>query len=209
MSHETAVEETIRRVRAVAVLRLRDHRQTVLIGETLVDAGLIVMEVTLDHPDALDALRRLRETLGDSGVLGVGTVRTPVQVREAVAAGAQFCVTPHTDTTLVKAAVEVGLVAIPGACTATEVAACADAGARFVKLFPAAPLGPDYLRVLRGPFPDVPFIPTGGIRHDQLTAWYDAGALAVGLGSDLISADLTELRRRATVAARQAKGNQR
>ncbi len=201
---QTQTEDAVRKARAVVVLRLRDHRNTVRMGETLVDAGLTIMEVTLDHPDSIAALQRLHEALGERAVLGAGTVRTSDQVAAAAAAGARFCVSPHTDPAVIEATVQAGLVAIPGACTATDVATAVDSGAQLVKLFPAAPLGPDYLRALRGPFRDVPFVPTGGIRHDQLQPWYDAGAVAVGLGSDLISEDLTELHRRATVTATQA-----
>jgi Entner-Doudoroff aldolase len=196
----------IEQARSIVVLRLQDHAKTVRMGQILAEEGLRVMEVTLDHPDSVAALRQLDKALGGDVLLGAGTVRSAEQVRIAADAGARFCVSPHTDPAVVAAAIKAGLASIPGACTATEVATAVDAGAHFVKLFPAAPLGPGYLSALRGPFRDVKFVPTGGIPHNQLQPWYDAGAVAVGLGSDLIvDEDLDELLRRAAVAASQAR----
>lgn len=162
------------------------------------------MEVTLDNPDSLSAIRQLRDALGEEVTLGAGTVRTTEQVREAAESGAQFCVSPHVDPRIVSASKNAGLVSIPGACTPTEVEMAIDAGADCVKLFPAGPLGVKYLAALRSPFPNVRFVPTGGISHGELRPWYEAGAFAVGLGSDLVRVkDLSELRRRAKIAAGQ------
>lgn len=201
-----AAVAAIERARTVVVLRLRDHRQTVRIGETLAEAGLTVIEVTLDHPDSVAALRRLHDAIGSRTVLGAGTVRSGEQVAVAADAGARFIVSPHTDPAVIQATRRANLASLPGACTPTEVALAQDSGADFVKLFPAGPLGPDYLRALRGPFRDVRFVPTGGLRHDRLQPWYAAGAVAVGLGSDLIAAEPDELARRARVVVSQVDG---
>jgi L-fuconolactonase len=144
----------IEQARSIVVLRLQDHAKTVRMGQILAEEGLRVMEVTLDHPDSVAALRQLDKALGGDVLLGAGTVRSAEQVRIAADAGARFCVSPHTDPAVVAAAIKAGLASIPGACTATEVATAVDAGAHFVKLFPAAPLGPGYLSALRGPFRD-------------------------------------------------------
>jgi Entner-Doudoroff aldolase len=185
--------EQIRRTGAVAILRLTDHSHTLDVARALADAGLDVIEVTLDHPAALDALRAMADALPDHVLLGAGTVRRPDQVTSAAAAGARFCVSPNVDAAVIRASLADGLEPLPGACTATEVAAALDAGARMLKLFPAGPLGPGYLRALRGPFPDVPFMPTGGVSASNVADWFAAGVIAVGAGSELCgAADVAE-----------------
>jgi Entner-Doudoroff aldolase len=193
---------------AIAILRMTDHRHVAAVGTALYEAGLKAMEVTFDHPGGPGALRELRAALPGDALLGAGTVRTREQVEEAAACGARYCVSPHTDPGLIRAVLGAGLEPLPGAATATEVAAALDAGARLVKLFPAGALGIPYLRALRGPFREVSFVPTGGIRHDAAGEWLEAGAVAVGLGSDLVPAapgpgDLPGIARRAAVVAAQ------
>jgi 2-dehydro-3-deoxyphosphogluconate aldolase / (4S)-4-hydroxy-2-oxoglutarate aldolase len=185
---ETEVVADVRRAGAIAILRLREHTHAVALGRLLLDAGLPVMEVTFDHPGAPDALRSMVDQLPAGALLGAGTVRTTEQISRCKDAGGRFCVSPHTDPGLIRASLDAGLEPIPGAHTASEVAAATDAGARLVKLFPAAPLGLRYLRAMLGPFRDVLFVPTGGIGHDEVGAWLRAGAVAVGLGSDLVPA---------------------
>jgi 2-dehydro-3-deoxyphosphogluconate aldolase / (4S)-4-hydroxy-2-oxoglutarate aldolase len=200
--------ERLRDSGAVAIMRLRDHGLSVEIGHALAGAGLAVMEVTLDDPGALGALRALADVLPDDVLLGAGTVRRPEQVAEAADAGARFCLSPHCDPAIVEAALAAGLVPVPGAATATEVARGLDAGARIVKLFPAGPLGIGYMKALHGPFRGTAFLPTGGIRHDEVGEWLQAGAIAVGLGSDLVpglpqASDLERIAERAAVVVAQ------
>ena len=200
--------ERLRDSGAVAIMRLRDHGLSVEIGHALAGAGLAVMEVTLDDPGALGALRALADALPAEVLLGAGTVRRVEQVAEAADAGARFCLSPHCDPAIVEAALAAGLEPVPGAGTATEVARGLDAGARIVKLFPAGPLGTGYLKALHGPFRGAAFLPTGGIRHDEVGTWLDAGATAVGLGSDLVPAlpqasDLEGIATRAAVVVEQ------
>ena len=206
--------ERLRDSGAVAIMRLRDHGLSVEIGHVLAGAGLLVMEVTLDDPAALGALRALADALPDEVLLGAGTVRRPEQVAEAAEAGARFCLSPHCDPAIVEATLAAGLEPVPGAGTATEVARALDAGARVVKLFPAGPLGIGYLNALHGPFRGTAFLPTGGIRHDEVGEWLEAGAAAVGLGSDLVPAlpeasDLERIAERATVVVEQVASARR
>ena len=202
------VQDRIRAAGAVAILRMRDHREAVAVGVALAEAGVTAMEVTLDHADAAQTIRDLGKELPDTTLIGAGTVRTAAQVEEAAQAGARFCVSPHVSTEVVRAALGAELEPLPGAGTATEVSVAWDAGARLVKLFPAGPLGVGYLRAMRGPFRDVGFVPTGGIAHDQVADWLRAGASAVGLGSDLVPSepgreDISRIAERARVVVRQ------
>ena len=206
--------ERLRDSGAVAIMRLRDHGRSVEIGHALAGAGLAVMEVTLDHPGAARALRALADALPGDVLLGAGTVRRVEQVAEAADAGARFCLSPHCDPAIVEATLAAGLEPVPGAGTATEVARALDSGARVVKLFPAGPLGIGYLNALQGPFRGTAFLPTGGIRHDEVGAWLEAGATAVGLGSDLVPAvpeasDLERIAERAAVVVEQVAGARR
>ena len=207
-THEPDAPARLRDAGAVAIMRLRDHRRSVEIGHALAGAGLTVMEITLDDPAALGALRALADALPSSVLLGAGTVRRPEQVAQAADAGARFCLSPHCDPAIVEATLEAGLEPVPGAGSATEVARALDAGARVVKLFPAGPLGVGFMKALLGPFRGTDFLPTGGIRHDGVGEWLEAGAAAVGLGSDLVPAvpeatDLDGIAARARVVAEQ------
>jgi Entner-Doudoroff aldolase len=205
---ERGALERLRDGGAVAIMRLRDHRRSVEIGHALAGAGLTVIEITLDDPAALRALRALADALPESVLLGAGTVRRPEQVAQAADAGARFCLSPHFDPAIVEATLAAGLEPVPGAASATEVARALDAGARVVKLFPAGPLGVGYMKALLGPFRGTDFLPTGGIRHDGVGEWLQAGAAAVGLGSDLVpavpeAADLDGIAARARAVAEQ------
>jgi 2-dehydro-3-deoxyphosphogluconate aldolase / (4S)-4-hydroxy-2-oxoglutarate aldolase len=205
---ETEVVAGVRRAGAIAILRLREHTHAVALGQLLLDAGLPVMEVTFDHPGAPAALRCMVDQLPAAALLGAGTVRTTQQISWCKDAGGRFCVSPHTDPDLIGACIDAGLEPIPGAQTATDVATATDAGARLIKLFPAGPLGLRYLRAMLGPFSDVLFVPTGGIRHDEVGTWLQAGAVAVGLGSDLVPAvpsqsELDAIARRARKVSKQ------
>jgi Entner-Doudoroff aldolase len=199
--------DDVRASRVVAILRLRDHGLAVEVADALVRGGIRVLELTLDDPGALGALRAVAAR--SEIVVGAGTVLDTHTVAAAADAGARFVVSPNTDPRVIRAALEAGLDALPGALTATEVASAIEAGARLVKLFPAGPLGVGYLRALRGPFGGVDFVPTGGIAHDAIREWLDAGAVAVGLGSDLVparptDADLETIEARARIAVEAA-----
>jgi Entner-Doudoroff aldolase len=194
--------------RVVAILRLRDHGLAAEVCDALARGGIRVLELTQDDPGALEALRAVAGR--DDVVVGAGTVLDPRTVPALADAGARFVVAPNTDRRVIAAALDAGLAPIPGALTATEVATALDAGATIVKLFPAGPLGPGYLRALRGPFERVDFVPTGGIAHDAVGEWLAAGAAAVGLGSDLVDArptdaDLAGIEARARVAVEAAR----
>ncbi len=182
------MNETLERLRAasvLAVLRTPDADSAVRAAEALVAGGVRAIELTFTTPGAADAIRRTRAALGDDVIVGAGTIRDRGQLDAALEAGAEFLVTPHLDAELLPAMLASGRLALPGTLTPTEMAAAIAAGAEAVKLFPASAFGPSYLQALRGPFPDLQVVPTGGIGPGDVAAWLAAGAVAVGAGSEL------------------------
>jgi len=180
------IRHQLGRSRVLAVIRLRNATSDpVAMAEGLVRAGVAAVECTMDSPDALDILKRLRRELDSSIIVGAGTVTKIEQVDQLESIGVSFVVSPHTDEALISRTIAVGMEAIPGVLTPSDIQRALTAGASILKLFPAAPMGIGYLRALHGPFPDVGWIPTGGILLDDASAWLDAGALCVGVGSSL------------------------
>lgn len=149
----------------------------------LARGGIDQVEVTIDTPGALEAVAA---AAGKGRTVGVGTVVDSEQVRASAAAGARFVVSPGLVPEVIETALTLGLEPVPGVFTATEILAATAAGARMVKLFPALCGGPAYLRALRGPFPTIPLIPTGGVRIDEVHAYLEAGATVIALGSELV-----------------------
>ena len=190
------VAAAIRRHRVVVVLRaVQPLGDLLALVDELADAGLRAFEVTLDAPSGADDLRAVRERLrsrGDDSVVGAGTLTTAARLEAAIGAGADFGVAPVLDTALTGRAVDAGLAFVPAGMTPTEVAAAWEAGATFVKLFPASAVGPAFVRELRGPLPHVELLPTGGVDADTATAYLQAGAVAVGIGSAITRATLAE-----------------
>lgn len=175
----------LRRARVIAVVRAETPDAAAGAAHALAGAGVQAIELTFTTPGAAEALREARARLPPEVLLGAGTVRTHDDVRAAVDAGAEFLVTPHLDRALLERMLETGLLTMPGVFTPSEVAIALDAGAEVVKLFPAGTGGPAHLKALRGPFPELQVVPTGGIRAADVQEWIDAGAAAVGAGSEL------------------------
>jgi 2-dehydro-3-deoxyphosphogluconate aldolase / (4S)-4-hydroxy-2-oxoglutarate aldolase len=193
----------IRSTRLIAILRRIEPQDRLLdLVDALAGDGVRVLEVTFDAPSAAQDLvatrRRLAATGRDDVVLGAGTIRTADALRAAVDAGAAFAVSPTLDLGLVEQSIALGLPVIPGAYSPTEIDLAWRGGATFVKVFPASSLGPAHVREMRGPFPDIEMIATGGIDASSAGAFLAAGCVAVGIGGALTKADANE--RRALVA---------
>lgn len=185
------VVDRLARERLVAVLRVRRAELVEPSVAALAEGGLGAIELTFTTPGAAAELERTRARHPEL-LLGAGTIREAEQARAAAAAGADFLVMPHLDRRLLEACLETGLPAMPGVFTPSELAAAIDAGAELLKLFPAGSGGPAHLRALLGPFPGLRVVPTGGIALADLPAWFEAGALAVGVGGELCSTELIE-----------------
>jgi 2-dehydro-3-deoxyphosphogluconate aldolase / (4S)-4-hydroxy-2-oxoglutarate aldolase len=199
MAGATSAVDRIRGERVVAVLRrVRDVNSVV---EALLEGGIRILEVTLESEDALSTIERLRAR-PEVTVLA-GTVRTAEQAEAAVAAGAEACVAPALVPEMVERCREVGVPAVPGALTPSEIEAARALGAELVKLFPAGRMGPGYVRDLLAPLPDVPLLVTGGVEVSNAREFIDAGAVAVGVGSALTgSSDVAAEARRLVEAVR-------
>lgn len=172
--------------RLVAILRLRDARQASEIATALHAGGVRALELTLNSGDALAALRTLARSSSPNLLLGAGTVLEEAAGWAAVDAGARFLVCPHTAPAMIEAFASRGVPVIAGALSPTEVLAAWQAGAALVKLFPAGTQGPQYVRELRGPFPEIPLLPTGGVTLENASAFLEAGSWGLGVGSSLI-----------------------
>ena len=191
----------------VAVMRAEHARQYAPVVEALVRGGVRSIELTLSTQGVFEELPRLKERFGTDAEIGVGTITTVDQARQALDGGADYLVTPVMVTAVVSAAVEHGIPVFPGGLTPTELLAGWNAGATAVKLFPASTVGPGYIGQLRGPFPDLQIVPSGGIGIDDAPDWIAAGALAVSLGGPLLrdaftGGNLTELTTRAEKLSR-------
>ena len=204
MIERVLLPESIARSRLVAVVRATSIDALPNVVSVLIENGITVIELTLTTPDAIRSMTQLRSAWGDRAFIGMGTVTTKQQARDCIAAGAQFLVTPITVPEIAHIATEAGVPILMGAFSPTEVATAWDSGATAVKVFPASQVGPSYLRELRGPFPEIVTMPSGGVTIDDIPAWLSAGASAVSLGGSLIgsafSGDLAGLAERSRKA---------
>jgi 2-dehydro-3-deoxyphosphogluconate aldolase / (4S)-4-hydroxy-2-oxoglutarate aldolase len=173
----------------VAIVRLPSLAASETAAQALVAAGVTVLEFSLASEIALRAIGTCSRQYGDEILVGAGTVLDYDQADAAVQAGASFVIAPNTDPTLIEWALRQNVLYIPGCFTPTELVAARQAGATLLKLFPAGRLGPDYIRDLLAPMPDLALLPTGGVMLANAPAFLRAGAVAVAVGSNLVSAD--------------------
>lgn len=210
MTHPTAsrlpIPRQITDAGVIAIGRRLEPAGIVDVAEALERGGVGAFEITLDGGGALEALRHLTDRFagGSRLLIGAGTVLDPESAHAAIHAGARFLVMPHLDQALIGIALDAGIPVFPGAFSPSEILTAWRAGATAVKLFPASAAGTAFVRELRGPFPDIALIPTGGVTIETAPTFVAAGAVAVGLGGSLVAGgepDVVERRARALVAA--------
>ena len=176
----------------MAIIRLDDLSNAVEISQALLDGGVYLQEYTLSNPAALDAIRAVRKHLSvfdtDEAAIGLGSVRNLNEAEQALDCGAQFIVTPITKVAVIERCRTANVPIMPGAYTPTEIATAWDAGATFVKVFPARNLGPGYIKDVLAPMPYLKLMPTGGIDLNNMPSYFSAGASAVGIGGNIIDA---------------------
>jgi 2-dehydro-3-deoxyphosphogluconate aldolase/(4S)-4-hydroxy-2-oxoglutarate aldolase len=169
----------------VAVVRFSDPGPLVNVVKALADGGVTVAEVTFTVPGALDVIREAKRQLGDRVLLGAGTVLDPETARAAILAGAEFLVAPTVNLDVIRLCRRYDKLVMPGAFTPTEVLTAWEAGADVVKVFPADVVGPAFFKALRGPLPQVKLMPTGGVDLTTAAEFLKAGAVCLGVGSQL------------------------
>jgi 2-dehydro-3-deoxyphosphogluconate aldolase/(4S)-4-hydroxy-2-oxoglutarate aldolase len=215
MRSKIDIENLLLNPGVVAVVRARSADQVPPLAEALISNGVPAVEITMSTPKALDTIRRARKELGKRAIIGVGTVLTEDVCKGAVDAGAEFVVTPVTRPSFVKIAHSAGVPIMLGAYTPTEAQTAHEAGADFIKIFPADGLGPSYIKSLRAPLPHLRIVPTGGVDLNTITEFFKAGCAAVGVGSSLLTKAildandwkaLGELAARFASAAKASKG---
>ena len=196
MDNKASVRKRIEEVGIVPVIRAHSHDEARFAAEAIQHAGISIVEITMTVPGAIDVISELVRTSPEL-LVGAGTVLNVGSARRCLDAGAQFLVSPGLKLETVEFAVKENVLMMAGALTPTEIMAASEAGADFVKIFPCANVGgASYIRALRGPFPDVPFVPTGGVNLETAADFLRAGAAALGVGGELILKDALKSRDR-------------
>jgi 2-dehydro-3-deoxyphosphogluconate aldolase / (4S)-4-hydroxy-2-oxoglutarate aldolase len=171
----------------VAVIREATPQTILPIAEALYEGGVKVLEITAETPKFTSLIEIVREEMDGRVLTGAGTVLDPETARAAIMAGSEFIVSPSFNAETVKMTKRYGIPSIPGALTPTEILSAFELGADMIKVFPANTFGPGYVKNIHGPFPTLPLMVTGGINMDNIEEYIEAGALAVGLGSNLVN----------------------
>jgi 2-dehydro-3-deoxyphosphogluconate aldolase / (4S)-4-hydroxy-2-oxoglutarate aldolase len=218
MTKREEVQARIEEVGIIPAIRVSSPDDALFAAEAICDSGIPIVEVTMTVPGAIDVIREL--TRQNPGVLvGAGTLFRVETARRCLDVGASFLTAPGLDLEIVNFALGRGVVVFPGALTPTEIMAAWKAGSDFVKVYPcAANGGPNYMRTLKGPFSEVPLIASGGVNQTNAIDYIRAGAVALGIGRDLIHQNaikrrergwITELARRYTNMVKEARDLQK
>lgn len=190
----------IKKLGLIAVVRGESRASALEVSSALIEGGVEAIEITYTTPEADRVIEELGIEHGNNVLLGAGTVTMPDQVERSVAAGAIFLVSPGLDQELLSQMKQTGLTVMPGVLTPSEVMTALHLGVDTVKLFPGSLGGPSYVKSLLGPFPDVSFVPTGGVSVENIDEWFAAGVSAVGVGSALAPSTLEGCDRSEVVA---------
>jgi len=184
------VRDRIMEIGIVPVVRASSPREARMAAEAVCEGGIPIVEITMTVPGAVDVIRELSKNSASSVLIGAGTVLNTEAARRCLDAGAQFLVSPGLNLQTVELAVREGKLIMAGALTPTEVMAAWEAGADFVKIFPCGQVGgAKYIKALKGPFPQVQFVPTGGVNLTNAAEFIEAGVAALGVGGECVHAE--------------------
>jgi 2-dehydro-3-deoxyphosphogluconate aldolase/(4S)-4-hydroxy-2-oxoglutarate aldolase len=172
--------------KVVAVVRLDSGEQLIKVAEALKAGGITLIEFTVSTPGAIDMIKQASSLFSAEVLMGAGTVLDPETARAAILSGAEFIVTPTLNLATIELCHRYGKPIVPGALTPTEILTAWQAGADMVKVFPASVMGPDYLKAVLAPLPQLRLVPTGGVSADNVAEYFKAGATAVGVGGKLV-----------------------
>jgi len=189
--NRSAIVSRIKEIGIIPVVRAKSSEIALRAVEAIAEGGIPIVEITMTVPGAIPTIEKVAAKYGADVVLGAGTVLDQETARSCILAGAQFVVSPTLDPNTIAACHRYGVAVIPGALTPTEILAAWTAGADCVKVFPANAVGgPGYLRSISAPLPQIELIPTGGVNLDTAAEFIRAGAVALGIGSDLVDTRL-------------------
>ena len=184
------VRDRIIEIGIVPVVRASSAGEARVAADAVCQGGIPIVEITMTVPGAVDVIRELVKNCASDVLIGAGTVLNAEAARRCLDAGAQFLVSPGLNLKTVELAVREGKLIMAGALTPTEVITAWDAGADFVKIFPCGQVGgAKYIKALRGPLPQIPLVPTGGVNLSTAAEFIEAGAAALGVGGELVQAD--------------------
>ena len=184
------VRDRITEIGIVPVVRASSPRDARIAADAVCEGGIPIVEITMTVPGAIDVIRELTKNAASEVLVGAGTVLNAEAARRCLDAGAQFLVSPGLNLQTVELAVREGKLMMAGALTPTEIITAWEAGSDFVKVFPCGQVGgAKYIRALKGPLPQVPLVPTGGVNLDTAAEFIQAGAAALGVGGELVQAE--------------------
>jgi len=187
-----AVVQEIQKLGVVAIIRMKDPAKLRRVVDAIADGGVRAIEVTMTVPGAVELIATLARSLPAEILLGAGTVTDAATARAVIDSGARYVVSPVFRREVIAACHERDVAVAPGCFTPTEILDAHDAGADVVKVFPATALGPQFIKDVRAPLPQVRLMPTGGVSLDNAGDWIRAGAVAVGVGSALLDTKAIE-----------------
>lgn len=187
-----AIKQKIIDNKIVAIIRGVAEEQIIDTVKALVNGGVTLLEFTFDHvnknciEDTVSKIKLVNEHFGEQVCVGAGTVLTVEEVEKAVGAGAQFIISPNVNVEVIKKTNELNKISMPGALTPSEAVVADEAGADFVKLFPAGELGKNYIKAMMSPLKHIPYIAVGGVNPDNVSEFLEIGVCGVGVGGQLI-----------------------
>ena len=181
------VRDRIAEIGVVPVVRASSSREALIAAEAVCQGGIPIVEITMTVPGAVEVIRELSKSSASEVLIGAGTVLDPETARRCLDAGAQFLVSPGLNLPTVELAVREKVLIMAGALTPTEVITAWNAGSDFVKIFPCGQVGgAKYIKALKGPLPQIPLVPTGGVNLNTAAEFIEAGAAALGIGGELV-----------------------
>jgi 2-dehydro-3-deoxyphosphogluconate aldolase/(4S)-4-hydroxy-2-oxoglutarate aldolase len=184
------VHDRIAEIGVVPVVRASSSREALIAAEAVCQGGIPIVEITMTVPGAVEVIRELSKSSGSEVLIGAGTVLDPETARRCLDAGAQFLVSPGLNLQTVELAAREKVLIMAGALTPTEVITAWNAGSDFVKIFPCGQVGgAKYIKALKGPLPQIPLVPTGGVNLNTAAEFIEAGAAALGVGGELVQAE--------------------
>jgi 2-dehydro-3-deoxyphosphogluconate aldolase/(4S)-4-hydroxy-2-oxoglutarate aldolase len=198
---KNSVRKRILEIGVVPVVRASSPREAMLAVEAVAEGGIPIVEITMTVPGAADVIRELAKTKSADILIGAGTVLDAETAKKCCDAGAQFLVSPGLDLETLAFAVKEKILIMAGALTPTEIITAWKAGSDFVKVFPCGQVGgAKYIKAVRGPLPQIPLVPTGGVNLNTAAEFIEAGAAALGVGGELVQADALKAGKREVIA---------